>query len=159
MNFFKVETLQLAFKTMHPDRDIAGQSKIFMKEINFYSEIIPAIEQFQEIVKIPKSERIDAFIRYFGSRLSLNPDVKSADADVILLLENMKSLNYVSPNLWDRFDKDQAMACLKVCKRTFQLFRSIKIENSFPFALATGKIACSVDRNATAAAVTLLLQS
>lgn len=99
---------------MRPDQDIAVQSKTFMKEINFYSDIIPAIEQFQEIVKIPKSERIDAFIRYFGSRLSLQPDAKSADADVILLLENVKSLNYVSPNLWDRFDKDEAIACLKV---------------------------------------------
>lgn len=100
---------------MRPGGDIALQSMIFMKEMNFYSNIIPAIEQFQDIVKMPENEKIDAFIRYFGTRLSLNPDVKSADADVILLLENAKSLNYVSPNLWDRFDKDEVLACLKVC--------------------------------------------
>lgn len=114
-NFFKVETLELAFKTMRPDRDIAVQSMIFMKEIHFYSDIIPAIERYQEIVKVPESERIDAFIRYFGTRLSLNPDAKTADADVIFLLENVKSLKYVSPNLWDRFDKDEVLECLKVC--------------------------------------------
>ena len=63
---------------------------------------------------MPENEKINAFIQYYGSRLSLNPDVKNADADAILLLENVKSLNYTTRNLWDRFDTDEMLACLKV---------------------------------------------
>ena len=99
---------------MLPDRNIAMQSRIFTHEINFYSEIIPAMEEFQEIVKMPENEKIDAFLQYFGSRMSLNPNAKEADADAILLFENAKSQNFVTPNLWDRIDKDEVLACLKV---------------------------------------------
>lgn len=112
---------------MRTDRDTAPQSQYFMKEIYFYSEIIPAIEQFQEIVNMPENEKIDAFVRYFGSRLSLHPDVKSADEDAILLLENVKSLNYVTPNMLDKFDKDEVFACLKVNNYKFILFFLILI--------------------------------
>lgn len=94
--------------------DYALQSIHFMKEIHFYSEIIPAIERFQEIVNMPEHEKLDAFVRYFGSRLSLNPNVKRADEDAILLMENVKPLHYVSPNIWKKFDKDEVLACLKV---------------------------------------------
>lgn len=99
---------------MRPDRDIGPQSCFFMNEIHFYSDIIPAIEQFQVIVNMPDNEKIDAFLRYFGSRMSLNPDIKSADADALMLMENGKSLNYASPEIWNKFDEDEALACLKV---------------------------------------------
>lgn len=45
----------------------------FVKEARFYSNIIPALEQFQETSKVPETDRIDAFIQCFGARLSLNP--------------------------------------------------------------------------------------
>ena len=106
--------LQLAFKTMLPDKYIPTQSKLFTHEINFYSEIIPAMQKFQEMVKMPENEQIDVFLQYFGSRMSLNPHAKEADVDAILLLENAKSQNFATPNLWDRIDKDEALACLKV---------------------------------------------
>lgn len=42
-------------------------------EIHFYSDIVPAIEQFEQNSNVPEIERIDAFVRYFGARLSMNP--------------------------------------------------------------------------------------
>lgn len=109
-----MDTLELAFKAMRPDRDIALQSMFFMKELKFYAEIVPAIELFQEIAKMPENEKIDAFVRHLSSRLSLNPNSKTADADAILLLENAKSCNFVSRNISDKFDKEETFACLKV---------------------------------------------
>lgn len=44
----------------------------FVKENRFYSDIIPTLENFQVISNVPESERIDSFIRCFGSRISLN---------------------------------------------------------------------------------------
>lgn len=111
---FQVETLQLVFKTMRSGAVSARKSVQFMNEVYFYSEIVQAIMQFQTIVNMPENEKIDAFVRYFGSRLSLDTDMKTADADAILLLENAKSLNFTSPNRWKLFDKDEIFACLKV---------------------------------------------
>lgn len=45
----------------------------FAKETHFYSDIIPAIEQFEQSANVPENERIDAFIPYIGSRFSLDP--------------------------------------------------------------------------------------
>lgn len=44
----------------------------FTKEINFLANVVPAIQRFEEIENVPQIERIKAFPRYFGSRLSLN---------------------------------------------------------------------------------------
>lgn len=92
----------------------ARKSQQFMNELHFYTDIIQAIEQFEVDVNMPENEKINAFARYYGSRLSLNSNVKSADADAILLMKNIKSLNFTSPNRWNRFDKDEVFACLKV---------------------------------------------
>lgn len=90
------------------------QSTQFMNEVHFYSEIVPAIKQFEAAADVPENERIDAFVQYFGSRLSLDPNAKNADADAIMILENVKSLNYFSPNRWIRLEKDEVLAFLKV---------------------------------------------
>lgn len=92
-----------------------------MNEVNFYSDIIPAIKQFEAAANVPENERIDAFVQYFGFRLSLDPNAKSADADAIMLLENVKSLNYFSPNRWVRLDKDEVLAFLKVIQNSLKI--------------------------------------
>lgn len=45
----------------------------FVKEAHFYSDVIPAMTHFEESLNVPEEERINAFIRCLGSRLSLNP--------------------------------------------------------------------------------------
>lgn len=69
----QVQTLQLVCKIALKDVDVVKQSERFVKEINFYSNIVPAIKQFERNANIPKYKRIDAFVRFFGSRLSLDP--------------------------------------------------------------------------------------
>lgn len=109
----------------------------FVKEINFYSNIIPAIKHVEEIANAPQNERIDAFIHHFGSRISLDPsnvqnwianpwpidmrwmflflsDANLADADAILLLENVKIANYNNIDRFVGFDVDETLAVIKV---------------------------------------------
>lgn len=45
----------------------------FVKEVRFYSDIIPAIELIQQTANVPEDERLDVFIQCLGSRISLNP--------------------------------------------------------------------------------------
>lgn len=49
----------------------------FVKEVRFYSDIIPAIQQFERDANVPEEERLDVFIRCLGSRISLNPGIES----------------------------------------------------------------------------------
>lgn len=60
-------------KAISPKTDLDRSLTIFAKEIHFYSDIVPAIEKFEEIENVPQIERINAFAQCFGSRLSLNP--------------------------------------------------------------------------------------
>lgn len=45
----------------------------FVKETQFYSNIIPAIERLEIELNINSSDRLDAFIGCIGSRISLDP--------------------------------------------------------------------------------------
>lgn len=69
---FQIEMLQLVCKRTPGGSISASHSKQFLNEIYFYSNIIPAIKKFEEDSNIPHTERIDAFVQYFGSRLSLD---------------------------------------------------------------------------------------
>lgn len=53
--------------------DIFQPALTFVKETHFYTDIIPAIQQFERDHNVPENEKIDAFFRCFGSRISLNP--------------------------------------------------------------------------------------
>lgn len=70
------ETLHLVSKTTITNPyliEMFQPSLTFVKEAHFYSNIIPALEYFQQISHVPETEKINAFIRYSGSRISLNP--------------------------------------------------------------------------------------
>lgn len=69
-DFFQIETRQLVCKTMISPNQDPNQ---FLKELHFYSEIIPAIKRFERYANVPQSDRIDAFVPYVGSRASLDP--------------------------------------------------------------------------------------
>lgn len=108
----------------------------FVKETRFYSDIIPALETFERERNVPETERLDAFIRCVGFRISLDPskflffhfanyssmrkknhisDVKNvADEDAVLLLENIKYQNYINESRYIGFDKETTLAVLKV---------------------------------------------
>lgn len=45
----------------------------FVKEVRFYTDIIDAIEKFEQISNIPSCERMDGLIKCLGSRISLDP--------------------------------------------------------------------------------------
>lgn len=112
----------------------------FTKETHFYTDIVPVFKHFEELENIPQIDRIDAFLRYFGSRLSLNPSkiVNSsskslinfwsdeinnllpieitgaikADTDAVLLLENLKFANYINGDRRIGLSKEEIVAIL-----------------------------------------------
>lgn len=90
-NHFQIKTLHLVYKTTPLILNERSTSD-FTKEIQFYSVIVPAIQHFEKIENVPKIERIDAFPRYFGSRLSLNSSKSFSSSNKLLFnLEKMKA--------------------------------------------------------------------
>lgn len=45
----------------------------FVKEVRFYSDIIPVLEQFEKSANVSEQEKLNAFIRCLGWRISLDP--------------------------------------------------------------------------------------
>lgn len=136
---FQNEVLHLIAKTVIVNplwNEMFQPFMSFEKEAHFYTEIIPIIEQFEQNANVPQDERIDMFIRCFGCRTSLDPskylktfrkfvdsmnrwiisDSKSADSDAVLLLENVKSLNFHNIDRHTGFDADETFAVIKVLK-------------------------------------------
>lgn len=143
---FQDNVLHLITKTMVKNArlvDFLESHFAFGKEASFYSHIIPAIDLFERDAKIPVNEKIDIFIRCFGSRLSLDPskfqlfdwyfsrvekirikfdeisDAKEADDDAIVMLENIKTLNYVNVDRFIGLNTDETLAVVKVLQIYF----------------------------------------
>lgn len=92
--YFQSETLHLVSKAMITNPYLVEMFQptiTFIKEANFYSIIIPALDHFQQVSNVPETKRIDAFIRYVGSRFSLDP---SNNVEVNL------TLHFISLNVW-----------------------------------------------------------
>lgn len=71
----KVESLNLVVKLPVTNPYLVEVFKpdiSFVKEVRFYTDIIPAIELIQRMANIPDDERLDAFFKCLGSRISLN---------------------------------------------------------------------------------------
>lgn len=145
----------------------------FVKEVRFYSDIIPALEEFEQTANVPAEERLDSFIRCIGWRFSLNPselnmiylnleildinfnskftDAEYADSDAILLLENVKFQNFTNRDKRIGFNTNETFAILKVfhilTHETFGIF-TCTVVNSFSIILTgTGKDSCIVHCN------------
>lgn len=72
----QTETLHLVSKSSVTNPyliEVFQPAFTFVKETHFYSDIIPALEHFQRVSNVPETDRIDAFIRCLGSRISLDP--------------------------------------------------------------------------------------
>lgn len=76
-------------------------------------------------------------------------DALCADADAVLLLENIKYQNYINEDRHIGFDTETTMAILKVLdvNHKFEMTLS-KLINSFKF-IDSGTIPCKMHRNKT----------
>lgn len=67
--------------------DIFKPNITFVKEINFYANIIPAVQYVEEKANVPQNERIDAFIQHFGARISLDPSKCFQISEIVLIID------------------------------------------------------------------------
>ncbi|XP_055296714.1 uncharacterized protein LOC129565642 [Sitodiplosis mosellana] len=110
----KHEIYHFVAKTPLTNRSTLLQPKwCLMKEIRFYSIVIPAIEEFERLANVPEAKRLDAFIPCIASRISLNIVAENEDSDAVLLLQNMKFQNYFTRDKHIGFDTQETFVILK----------------------------------------------
>lgn len=62
----------MVIKTLNSNNVTTRKSRQFSNEMHFYEDIVPTIQQFEQVANVPESDRIDAIVQQYGSRLSLD---------------------------------------------------------------------------------------
>lgn len=95
-NTGKKEDLHLIAKMCPPteyQKRIFNSSRTFMKEIFMYDTIMPAYNKLELECGLRKNELFEILPKFYGSRLSLQPD-GIFDEDAVILMENLKIAGY-----------------------------------------------------------------
>ncbi|XP_015112296.1 uncharacterized protein LOC107037967 [Diachasma alloeum] len=74
-------------------RDMFDSPFTFRKEIFMYAEILPFYRKLEINSGVIEQEALDISPKYYGSRLSMNPDI-DFDDDAAILLENLKAKGF-----------------------------------------------------------------
>lgn len=93
----KEETLHAVAKTVNTDvNELFRLSAVpqFEKEINFYTEIVPALQEFQKQQGV--TEVLDIFPEIYAARKNIRGDDGKVDDEAVIILENLKEKGIVN---------------------------------------------------------------
>lgn len=100
------ETIYCVGKTVPPSEmlwNLFNTKVTFKKEIAIYKIIVPEINKYGE------ERGVDNLITFtakcFGARISLDPKSEEVDHDAVILLENLKTQNYIVCDRFNGFDE------------------------------------------------------
>lgn len=112
----KLETINLVAKRPPKNEQLLSifqTSRTFIKENCFYTVIVPCIKKFEQDVGLQHHENMNIFCECYGARISLSSESIYVDQDALLLLENLKPLNYHTGNRLRGFDTEHSKVILK----------------------------------------------
>ncbi|KAJ8945372.1 hypothetical protein NQ318_007018 [Aromia moschata] len=121
--------LDLVAKLLPPNeliRKLFNVQTTFRNESSLYSEIVPVLEEFQ---KQHGLEVVDIFPKYYGSRISLDPDSDKVDDGAVLILENLNPKGYTTGDRRVGFDLDTARFILKNLAYFHAIPLALKLKN------------------------------
>ncbi|XP_005181822.1 uncharacterized protein LOC101893585 [Musca domestica] len=84
-------TNDLFWALFQPDRTCRTENAV-------YKYLSSAIRDLQLEAGIPEGELFEGFPKYYGSRISLNPDAEQVDRDAVLLQENLQTSGFKAGN-------------------------------------------------------------
>lgn len=98
----------------------------FKKEEGVYKEVSTVLKEFEKEYGL--SGLTYYFPKYYGSRLSLNPDKNEVDNDAVLLLENLKVRGYYTRDRFEGFDYEQSKAIVKALAKFHSTALALKLK-------------------------------
>lgn len=91
------EELNIVAKMLPPtdmQRWIFEAPFTFKKEVFFYEDLIPKYQKLFENTSTEKMKKFDVVPKFYGSRLSLDPEREEVDDDAVILMDNLKLKGY-----------------------------------------------------------------
>ncbi|XP_058795107.1 uncharacterized protein LOC131666458 [Phymastichus coffea] len=125
-----VEKLHLVAKmlpTSHFQRIVYQCNFTVKKEIFAFEEMLPVYRSLYV-------EEFDVVPKFFGARLSAEPDTYEVDDDAVILLENLKEAKYVMENRFKGLTMDHMRIALPAIARFHAIGMAIKQKNPTFFA-------------------------
>ncbi|XP_060527190.1 uncharacterized protein LOC132702523 [Cylas formicarius] len=104
-NGSKEETLHAVAKlipTLEFIKEIFNTQVTFKNEINWYLEVVPALQEFQK--EAGAKMLADYFAELYGARINLSPNSDVVDSDAVILMENLKVEGYTNIDRMEGFD-------------------------------------------------------
>lgn len=114
------EVLELVAKKPPKNLQLAAifqTARTFIKENCFYTQIVPCLSDFENEVGLCEEKKLELFCECFGARISANDQTTDVDEDAVLLLKNLKPLNYRTANRVKGFDSEHSKLILEVSWR------------------------------------------
>lgn len=125
------EQIQTVAKLAPPNdfiQKVFNTQVTFRNEIAFYKHIIPTLQDFQRRENIREVLAISA--KFYGARINLEDDDDAdVDSNAILLLGNLKTLNYVVLDRFEGVDLPVARLILKDLAHLHAVSLALKIKN------------------------------
>uniref|UniRef100_A0A6V7JVT9 CHK kinase-like domain-containing protein n=1 Tax=Bracon brevicornis TaxID=1563983 RepID=A0A6V7JVT9_9HYME len=126
--------------------DMFDPSFVFRKEIFTYSKILPYYRQLEIDNSIGEDDVFDVSPKYYGSRMSLNPDCQF-DHDAVLLLENLKPKGYYCVDRRFGSDLAHAKCAVKALAHFHALGMATKEKDPEFFEILTKNATCLEVKN------------
>ncbi|XP_031839041.1 uncharacterized protein LOC116429826 [Nomia melanderi] len=124
----KKEEIHLIGKMLPPtefQRRIFDTPRTFAKEIFMYETIAPAYNKIELEAGLKMNEIFNFIPKFYGSRMSLQPDV-AMDDDAVFLMENLKLKGYYHGDRSIGYDLEHSRIALKALARFHALGIAVK---------------------------------
>ncbi|CAK9805438.1 hypothetical protein ANTPLA_LOCUS4509 [Anthophora plagiata] len=124
----KKEELDLIAKMCPPteyQRRVFNSSRTFMKEVFMYDSIIPAYNKLEIECGLKKNEIFEILPKFYGFRLSLQPDGEFDD-NAVILMENLKIKGYYTGERCIGYNLEHAEVAVKALARFHALGMAMK---------------------------------
>lgn len=128
------ETIHVVAKMCPPNswlQKMFNTPVTFKKEESVYSEISVALKAFEK--KYGLSKMTYYFPKYYGSRLSLNPNKSEVDDDAVLLIENLKPRGYYTGDRFEGFDLETSKVIVKALAKFHSTALALKLKEPDAF--------------------------
>lgn len=123
------KTIHLVAKMCPPNQWLRKMFNIpvtFKKEEGVYKQISVALKEFEQEHGL--SHTTEFFPKYFGSRLSLDPNSNEVDDDAVLLLENLKLQGFEVGDRLEGFDLQTSEAIVKALATFHSVALALKLK-------------------------------
>lgn len=124
----KEEELHLIAKMPPPtefQRKVFNSPRTFTKEIFMYETIMPTYNKLELECGFRKSEVFDVLAKFYGSRLSMQPDGEFDD-NAVILMENLKVKGFYNGDRTKGYDLEHAELAVKALARFHALGMATK---------------------------------